>query len=119
MQQQLISKDYIQMAPMPNNKNANINKIFGKIDNIITESQFNQLHIPINIKDENGDSILHHILRNSLNEEEALRKIIVIPNIKSLINVVDSKGRTPMHLICKYQYYNVFKFIVCQSLIIY
>ena len=112
MQQQLISKDYIQMAPMPNNKNANINKIFGKIDNIITESQFNQLHIPINIKDENGDSILHHILRNSLNEEEALRKIIVIPNIKSLINVVDSKGRTPMHLICKYQYYNVFKFIV-------
>ena len=112
MQQQLISKDYIQMAPMPNNKNANINKIFGKIDNIITESQFNQLHIPINIKDENGDSILHHILRNSLNEEEALRKIIVIPNIKSLINVVDSKGRSPMHLICKYQYYNVFKFIV-------
>lgn len=112
MQQQLISKEYIQMAPMPNNKNANINKLFGKIDNINSKEQYDRLHVPINIKDENGDSILHHILIHALDEEQALMKIKSIDKIETLINTTNKKGQTPMHLICKYQYHDTFNYIV-------
>ena len=100
------------MAPMPNNKNANINKLFGKIDNINSKEQYNRLHVPINIKDENGDSILHHILIHALDEEQALMKIKSIDKIETLINTTNKKGQTPMHLICKYQYYDTFNYIV-------
>ena len=100
------------MAPMPNNKNANINKLFGKIDNINSKEQYDRLHVPINIKDENGDSILHHILIHALDEEQALMKIKSIDKIETLINTTNKKGQTPMHLICKYQYYDTFNYIV-------
>ena len=100
------------MAPMPNNKNANINKLFGKIDNITSKEQYDRLHVPINIKDENGDSILHHILIHALDEEQALMKIKSIDKIETLINTTNKKGQTPMHLICKYQYYDTFNYIV-------
>lgn len=105
------------MAPMPNNKNANINKLFGKIDNINSKEQYDRLHVPINIKDENGDSILHHILIHALDEEQALMKIKSIDKIETLINTTNKKGQTPMHLICKYQYHDTFNYIVdkCES----
>ena len=51
---------------------------------------------------------MHRIIINSLNEQELLNKIQFIPNIETLINTVNFKHQSPLHLLCKYQYYQAY-----------
>lgn len=105
---QTINRNYQQMLSIPGNRNANLNNFFGKIDNIHKKIKWNDNKFNINVKDENNNTILHRIIINSLNEEEVIRKINLIPMIETLINVQNTKGQTPLHLLCKYQYYDAY-----------
>lgn len=101
----LISKNYQQMISVPGSQNNELNKFFEMIDNLNKPIEFNKSKFDLNVRDENGNSILHRIIINSLNEQELLLKIEFIPKIETLINTINFKQQTPLHLLCKYQYY--------------
>ena len=101
----LISKNYQQMISIPGSQNNELNKFFEMIDNLNKPIEFNQSKFNLHVRDENGNSILHRIIINSLNEQELLLKIEFIPKIETLINTINFKQQTPLHLLCKYQYY--------------
>ena len=101
----LISKNYQQMISIPGSQNNELNKFFETIDNLNKPFKFNESKFGLDVRDENGNSILHRIIINSLNEQELLNKIQFIPNIETLINTINFKQQTPLHLLCKYQYY--------------
>lgn len=104
----LISKNYQEMISIPGNQDNELNKFFETIDNLNKPFKFNESKFGLNIRDENGNSILHRIIINSLNEQELLNKIQFIPNIEVLINTVNFKHQSPLHLLCKYQYYQAY-----------
>lgn len=104
----LISNNYQEMVSIPGNQDNELNKFFETIDNLNKPFKPNESKFNLNVKDENGNSILHRIIINSLNEQELLNKIQFIPNIETLINTVNFKHQTPLHLLCKYQYYNAY-----------
>lgn len=104
----LISKNYQEMISIPGNQDNELNKFFETIDNLNKPVKFNESKFGLNIRDENGNSILHRIIINSLNEQELLNKIQFIPNIETLINTVNFKHQSPLHLLCKYQYYQAY-----------
>lgn len=106
-----IPKNYQTMPPILGNKNANVNKFFGKIDNMNEKIKLNERIIQLTSRDEDGNTILHRLIINSLNEDEVIGKIKLIPEIETLINNVNNKGQTSLHLICKNQYYEVFKLL--------
>ena len=101
----LIPKNYQEMISIPGNQDNELNKFFETIDNLNKPFKLNESKFGLNIRDENGNSILHRIIINSLNEQELLNKIQFIPNIETLINTINFKQQTPLHLLCKYQYY--------------
>ena len=104
----LIPKNYQEMISIPGNQDNELNKFFETIDNLNKPFKLNESKFGLNIRDENGNSILHRIIINSLNEQELLNKIQFIPNIETLINTVNFKHQSPLHLLCKYQYYQVY-----------
>ena len=104
----LISKNYQEMISIPGNQDNELNKFFETIDNLNKPFKLNESKFGLNIRDENGNSILHRIIINSLNEQELLNKIQFIPNIETLINTVNFKHQSPLHLLCKYQYYQAY-----------
>lgn len=104
----LIPKNYQEMISIPGNQNNELNKFFETIDNLNKPFKLNESKFGLNIRDENGNSILHRIIINSLNEQELLNKIQFIPNIETLINTVNFKHQSPLHLLCKYQYYQAY-----------
>ena len=93
------------MISVPGSQNNELNKFFETIDNLNKPFKFNESKFGLDVRDENGNSILHRIIINSLNEQELLNKIQFIPNIETLINTINFKQQTPLHLLCKYQYY--------------
>ena len=101
----LIPKNYQEMISIPGNQDNELNKFFETIDNLNKPFKLNESKFGLNIRDENGNSILHRIIINSLNEQELLNKIQFIPNIETLINTINFKQQTPLHLLCKCQYY--------------
>ena len=104
----LIPKNYQKMISIPRNQDNELNKFFETIDNLNKPFKLNESKFGLNIRDENGNSILHRIIINSLNEQELLNKIQFIPNIETLINTVNFKHQSPLHLLCKYQYYQAY-----------
>lgn len=104
----LIPKNYQEMISIPGNQDNELNKFFETIDNLNKPFKLNESKFGLNIRDENGNSILHRIIINSLNEQELLNKIQFIPNIEILINTVNFKHQSPLHLLCKYQYYQAY-----------
>ena len=104
----LIPKNYQEMLSIPRNQDNELNKFFETIDNLNKPFKLNESKFGLNIRDENGNSILHRIIINSLNEQELLNKIQFIPNIETLINTVNFKHQSPLHLLCKYQYYQAY-----------
>ena len=94
----LISKNYQQMISVPGSQNNELNKFFETIDNLNKPFKFNESKFGLDVRDENGNSILHRIIINSLNEQELLNKIQFIPNIETLINTINFKQQTPLHL---------------------
>lgn len=104
----LIPKNYQEMISIPGNQDNELNKFFETIDNLNKPFKLNESKFGLNIRDENGNSILHRIIINSLNEQELLIKIQFIPNIETLINTVNFKHQSPLHLLCKYQYYQAY-----------
>ena len=71
----LIPKNYQEMISIPGNQNNELNKFFETIDNLNKPFKLNESKFGLNIRDENGNSILHRIIINSLNEQELLNKI--------------------------------------------
>lgn len=104
----LIPKNYQEMISIPGNQDNELNKFFETIDNLNKPFKLNESKFGLNVRDENGNSILHRIIINSLNEQELLNKIQFIPNIETLINTVNFKHQSPLHLLCKYQYYQAY-----------
>ena len=93
------------MISVPGSQNNELNKFFETIDNLNKPFKFNESKFGLDVRDENGNSILHRIIINSLNEQELLNRMQFIPNIETLINTINFKQQTPLHLLCKYQYY--------------
>ena len=71
----LIPKNYQEMISIPGNQDNELNKFFETIDNLNKPFKLNESKFGLNIRDENGNSILHRIIINSLNEQELLNKI--------------------------------------------
>lgn len=103
-----IPRTYQQMTAIPGNGSVKLNKFLNKIDNLKEPFNFNNSSFKINTKDEFGNTLLHRIIINSLDENELLNKIDFLPNVHILINAVNRKKQTPLHLLCKYQYYDAY-----------
>lgn len=95
-----------------------INDYFQKIltENIeLAEEIKYKFNISIYATDESGNTILHFILYNlndKFTEDELLYKIKLVKDIELLINIKNNKGLTPLHLICKKNYFEIYKFFV-------
>ena len=107
-----LSKDYYQMRIPTQVDNTKLNEFFDNIDNL-NLSQIDLKYGKYNIytRDLNNDSILHHIINNSLNEKQLIKKIKLMPDVVKLINMRDNDKRTPLHLLCMKQYYTAYKTI--------
>ena len=78
----VIDSNYIEMFPITTRNDEEINKSFDSLN----DHNYYDFNFDINKRDENGNSILHRIIINSLNEQELLLKIEFIPKIETLIN---------------------------------
>lgn len=109
------NRNYRVMSHFQNVDKNIIDNFFQSVDELNNKLIKKYLsEISIYSKNTIGNNILHHIIQNVTNNTEDLiiEKIKLIDNIKVIYNDVDKKGRTSLHLICKKQYYNVYKFLI-------
>lgn len=107
----LIANNYLQMPANVANKKSNVFNFISNIINIEHKMDNETLKKNFNAKDEDGNNILHILIINSLNENDLIAKIQLIPNIETLINDVNYKKQTPLHLLCENQYFETYKLI--------
>lgn len=107
----LLQSNYAQMTPDIEHFNAENIKFLNKIDNIKNKIDDDELRKNFYTKDDNGNNILHRLIINSLNEDELIKKIQLIPGIENLINTINLDKQTPLHLLCQYQYFETYKLI--------
>lgn len=107
----LVARNYEQMPPIIKSYEAKNAKFLSNIVNIKKNINNDELKKNFNSKDEQGNNILHLLINNSLNEYELIKRIQLIPNIEQLINTINSNGQSPLHLLCKKQYYDTYKII--------
>lgn len=109
--EKLISPNYTQMIPSKAEKNMTNQEFLSNIcnlDNIIDSETFERKK---NIKDQNGNTILHLFIINSNDENYLINLINRYPGVEEYINHINDKKQTPLHLICKNQYYETYKLI--------
>lgn len=83
----------------------------GRINNFIMENNF-----VINMIDENGECILHHIIKKEqINKREKLKIIKFLINKGAPIMAPDKNNMTPLHLACKYQLYDIVRFLLSNN----
>lgn len=98
-----------------NISNDLINKLLGlaKENDITGISNFlMEYKLPIEVRNTDGDTLLHMILKKYPEENDEKIKLTIIeniPNIKSLATVPNDTGVTPLHLAAMYQYSDVIK----------
>lgn len=105
----VIESDYIEMFPITNKNNDEINKSFDSLD----EHKYYDFNFDINKRDENENSLLHRLIINSFDENDAINKFLILPiNVQSLYNKQNNNLQTPLHLICIKRYHKLFDIMV-------
>lgn len=109
MSNSLISQKYELMKPMNiysiNNdilKNINYNKEYENIN----------FNIKNNVRDNKYNTLLHQFIIS--NDEKKCFKLInkITFDISNLYNAINIEGNTVLHLLCKNQYYNIYKMLI-------
>lgn len=104
-----IDGNYLQMQQIDNEENLSV---FEEFDN----NDYSNLKRNIRIKDSAGNTILHRLINNAKDEDDAIDKYFVlnkqIPNISVLFNDVNNEMETVLHIICKKGYFKLFIMII-------
>ena len=105
----VIDQNYIEMFPITDRNDENIKRSF----DLLNEHDYYDFNFDISQRDENGNSILHRLIIDSKDENNAINKFLNLPfNVASLYNTQNNDLQTPLHLICIKRYRNLFNVMV-------
>ena len=105
----VIDQNYIEMFPITDRNDENIKRSF----DLLNEHDYYDFNFDISQRDENGNSILHRLIIDSKDENNAINKFLNLPfNVKSLYNAQNNDLQTPLHLICIKRYQELFNVMV-------
>ena len=105
----VIDQNYIEMFPITDRNDENIKRSF----DLLNEHDYYDFNFDISQRDENGNSILHRLIIDSKDENNAINKFLNLPfNVASLYNTQNNDLQTPLHLICIKRYQKLFDVMV-------
>lgn len=105
---------YIQPIAMPDNS---IDELFQYVDENDISKVYDYIiekKLPMEIKNKDGDTLLHVIIRKKPKETKEEHKFDLIRKlfgVQFMSNVPNKSGITPLHLAAKYQYANIIKLL--------
>ena len=101
----VIDSNYIEMFPITTRNDEEIKKSFDSLN----DHNYYDFNFDINKRDENGNSLLHRLIIDSVDENDAINKFLNLPfNVESLYNKQNNDLQTPLHLICIKRYQKLF-----------
>ena len=105
----VIDQNYIEMFPITDRNDENIKRSF----DLLNEHDYYDFNFDISQRDENGNSILHRLIIDSKDENNAINKFLNLPfNVASLYNTQNNDLQTPLHLICIKRYQKLFDVMI-------
>ena len=108
----VIDSNYIEMFPITTRNDEEIKKSFDSLN----DHNYYDFNFDINKRDENGNSLLHRLIIDSVDENDAINKFLNLPfNVASLYNTQNNDLQTPLHLICIKRYQKLFNIMVNKS----
>lgn len=108
----VIDSNYIEMFPITTRNDEEINKSFDSLN----DHNYYDFNFDIDKRDENGNSLLHRLIIDSVDENDAINKFLNLPiDVKSLYNKQNNNLQSPLHLICIKRYQKLFNIMVNKS----
>lgn len=108
----VIDSNYIEMFPITTRNDEEIKKSFDSLN----DHNYYDFNFDINKRDENGNSLLHRLIIDSVDENDAINKFLNLPiDVKSLYNKQNNNLQSPLHLICIKRYQKLFNIMVNKS----
>lgn len=105
----VIDSNYIEMFPITTRNDEEIKKSFDSLN----DHNYYDFNFDINKRDENGNSLLHRLIIDSVDENDAINKFLNLPfNVASLYNTQNNDLQTPLHLICIKRYQELFNVMI-------
>lgn len=105
----VIDSNYIEMFPITTRNDEEIKKSFESLN----DHNYYDFNFDINKRDENGNSLLHRLIIDSVDENDAINKFLNLPiDVKSLYNKQNNNLQSPLHLICIKRYQELFNVMV-------
>lgn len=105
----VIDSNYIEMFPITTRNDEEIKKSFDSLN----DHNYYDFNFDINKRDENGNSLLHRLIIDSVDENDAINKFLNLPfNVTSLYNKQNNNLQSPLHLICIKRYQELFNVMV-------
>lgn len=105
----VIDSNYIEMFPITTRNDEEIKKSFDSLN----DHNYYDFNFDINKRDENGNSLLHRLIIDSVDENDAINKFLNLPiDVKSLHNKQNNNLQSPLHLICIKRYQELFNVMV-------
>ena len=105
----VIDSNYIEMFPITTRNDEEINKSFESLN----DHNYYDFNFDIDKRDENGNSLLHRLIIDSVDENDAINKFLNLPiDVKSLYNKQNNNLQSPLHLICIKRYQKLFDVMV-------
>lgn len=105
----VIDSNYIEMFPITTRNDEEINKSFESLN----DHNYYDFNFDIDKRDENGNSLLHRLIIDSVDENDAINKFLNLPiDVKSLYNKQNNNLQSPLHLICIKRYQELFNVMV-------
>lgn len=105
----VIDSNYIEMFPITTRNDEEIKKSFDSLN----DHNYYDFNFDINKRDENGNSLLHRLIIDSVDENDAINKFLNLPiDVKSLYNKQNNNLQSPLHLICIKRYQKLFDVMV-------
>jgi hypothetical protein len=110
-----------EMKPYRSNQAINPSKIaeiFSSISNMDTQeitNTANRLQIPLGVTDENGDTLIHKILKDETKQKNEVNRLNIVQFLYNNNVSPDSPNKeniTPLHLACYYQYTLIIKYLI-------
>lgn len=105
----VIDSNYIEMFPITTRNDEEIKKSFESLN----DHNYYDFNFDIDKRDENGNSLLHRLIIDSVDENDAINKFLNLPiDVKSLYNKQNNNLQSPLHLICIKRYQELFNVMV-------
>ena len=105
----VIDSNYIEMFPITTRNDEEINKSFDSLN----DHNYYDFNFDINKRDENGNSLLHRLIIDSVDENDAINKFLNLSiDVKSLYNKQNNNLQSPLHLICIKRYQELFNVMI-------